>query len=353
MIRLRGFARKTWRLTKGGSLPAAPREVDARFAEPKPASDQDVKTANDRHNTRNGADTNHQNGTQERNGDSMSAFLHRVVEELVEPRAPIEGRPPLDRNGHHPMIDGVVSKLDTVFARVALTDHLVVRPRGWKRVFDVTCILLTLPIWLPLLLLVMAWIKLVSPGPIFYRQERVGYRAGRFLIFKFRTMHVNAETRTHEEYFAHLMKSDRPMTKLDALDDNRLIRCGRLLRATGLDELPQLFNVLRGEMSLVGPRPCLPNEFKRYNATQQRRVNALPGITGYWQVNGKNKTTFSEMIAMDIFYCEHVSAWLDLRIILKTIPALIAQTFESRCSTVEPGIAPMTTPGLNGSARKI
>jgi lipopolysaccharide/colanic/teichoic acid biosynthesis glycosyltransferase len=364
MIRLRGFARKTRRLTKGGSLPAAPREVADRAAESELASEHDVKMGNNGHNDRNG-DTNHQNGTQERNGDSVTAsdrngdnmtvYLHQVVEELVEPRTPIEGRPPLDRNGHHSMIDGVAfPKLDTVFARVALTDHFAQRPPGWKRVLDVTCVLLTLPIWLPLLLLVMAWIKLVSPGPIFYRQERVGYRSGRFLIFKFRTMHVNAETRSHEEYFAHLMTSDRPMTKLDALDDNRLIRCGRFLRATGLDELPQLFNVLRGEMSLVGPRPCLPNEFKRYNPAQQRRVNAPPGITGYWQVNGKNKTTFSEMIAMDIFYCEHMSAWLDLRIIFKTIPALITQTLESRMpSAIEPGIRPMTAPGLNGSARKI
>lgn len=118
------------------------------------------------------------------------------------------------------------------------------------------------------------------------------------------------------------------MTKLDAADP-RLISGGRFLRASGLDELPQIFNVLRGEMSLVGPRPCLPHEFERYTVWQQERVNAPPGLTGFWQVNGKNKTTFSEMIAMDIFYARHMSIWLDLKIILKTIPALIEQMDES------------------------
>jgi lipopolysaccharide/colanic/teichoic acid biosynthesis glycosyltransferase len=114
------------------------------------------------------------------------------------------------------------------------------------------------------MVLVMGWIKIVSPGPIFYRQERVGFRRARFMIFKFRTMHANAETRTHEDYFAHLMRLDCPMTKLDLEGDSRLIACGRLLRASGLDELPQIFNVLRGDMSLVGPRPALPTEFQRY-----------------------------------------------------------------------------------------
>jgi exopolysaccharide production protein ExoY len=206
----------------------------------------------------------------------------------------------------------------------------VVRVPRWKRILDVGLILLSLPLWLPLTLLLMVWTKLVSSGPVFYRQERVGYWGKRFMIFKFRTMYVNAETRTHEEYFAQLMRGDLPMTKLDAGGDSRLIACGRFLRATGLDELPQVFNVLRGEMSLVGPRPCLPNEFNRYESCDQERVNALPGLTGLWQVNGKNKTTFKEMIAMDIFYTRNMSLGLDLKIIFKTIPALIRQLVEIR-----------------------
>src|SRR5262249_49676317 len=132
----------------------------------------------------------------------------------------------------------------------------------------------------------------------------------------------------HERYFHHLMNSDRPMTKLDATGDPRLISWGRILRASGLDELPQIFNVLRGEMSLVGPRPCTPIEFECYKTWQRGRVDAPPGLTGYWQVHGKNKTTFSEMIAMDISYGKHMSLALDLVIICKTIPALFGQVTE-------------------------
>jgi exopolysaccharide production protein ExoY len=225
----------------------------------------------------------------------------------------------------------------------------------WKRILDVTGVLLTFPFWLPVVVLVMAWIRIASPGPVFYRQERIGYRRTRFMIFKFRTMRVNAETRTHEEYFAHLMRADCPMTKLDVGGDSRLIACGRFLRASGLDELPQIFNVLRGDMSLVGPRPCLPNEFQRYEEWQQARVDVLPGLTGYWQVNGKNKTTFNEMIAMDLFYAEHMSPWGDLAIMLKTIPALIGQTLESRAIGRANGtiVRPAVTESLSASARKI
>jgi len=143
-------------------------------------------------------------------------------------------------------------------------------------------------------------------------------------------MKVNVETRVHESYFERLMKADTPMTKLDANGDPRLIGCGRFLRAAGLDELPQLFNVLRGAMSLVGPRPCTVHEFERYLPWQRERVNAPPGLTGYWQVNGKNKTTFSEMISMDIYYSKHMSLGLDLAILGKTFPAVLSEVLESQ-----------------------
>ena len=103
------------------------------------------------------------------------------------------------------------------------------------------------------------------------------------------------------------------------------------MRAMGLDELPQIFNVLRGEMSLVGPRPCTVNEFQCYQTWQKQRLDALPGLTGYWQVNGKNKTTFSEMIEMDIYYARDLSLRLDVSILLKTVPAILTQVLESRC----------------------
>jgi exopolysaccharide production protein ExoY len=204
------------------------------------------------------------------------------------------------------------------------------RVPGWKSALDIMCILLTLPIWLPLMILLMLVTRLASPGPIFYRQERVGLGGRHFSIWKFRTMKVSAETRTHEHYFQELMRVSCPMTKLDAYGDRRLAPFGRILRASGLDELPQIFNVLCGEMSLVGPRPCTPNEFAHYESWQRERVNGLPGLTGYWQVNGKNKTTFNEMIVMDLFYLKNVSILLDLKIMLKTCGVIAGQLIESR-----------------------
>jgi lipopolysaccharide/colanic/teichoic acid biosynthesis glycosyltransferase len=201
---------------------------------------------------------------------------------------------------------------------------------GWKPGLDIICILLSLPIWLPLMILLMLVTRIASPGPIFYRQERVGLRGRHFFIRKFRTMKLSAETHIHERHFEKLMRVDCPMTKLDAYGDPRLAPFGRILRASGLDELPQIFNVLRGEMSLVGPRPCTPNEFANYEPWHRERVNGLPGLTGYWQVNGKNKTTFKEMIAMDLFYLENISILLDLKIMLKTGAVIAGQLFESR-----------------------
>lgn len=200
---------------------------------------------------------------------------------------------------------------------------------AWKRSLDMTCIVLASPIWVPLMLMIMLLIKLVSRGPVFFWQERVGLGGGRFMILKFRSMLVNADTRKHECYCQDLMKADCPMTKLDAVGDSRLIVGGRLLRATGLDELPQLFNVIWGDMSLVGPRPCTPAEFERYEPRQKKRFQCPPGLTGYWQVHGKNKTTFSEMIEMDIKYGGRMSLWMDLGIMLKTFPVLLEQVLES------------------------
>lgn len=176
---------------------------------------------------------------------------------------------------------------------------------------------------------VALWIRLVSPGPAFYRQERIGYRGRRFTILKFRSMKVNVETQIHEKHVAQLIRTNCPMKKLDAAGDPRLILCGRILRALGLDELPQILNVVRGDMSLVGPRPCTPHEFAHYQAWQRERVNAPPGLTGFWQVSGKNRTTFSEMIQMDLYYARNMSPVLDLKILFKTVPAIAAQVRES------------------------
>lgn len=200
----------------------------------------------------------------------------------------------------------------------------------WKRILDIFLILLALPILLPLAIIIAVVIHKASPGPILFRQERVGFRGKSFMCLKFRTMHCGAETRTHQGHLQDLMNSDTPMTKMDNKGDSRIIPGGRILRSSGLDELPQLFNVLRGDMSLVGPRPCIPYEAAKYLPWQKERFDTAPGLTGLWQVNGKNKTTFTRMMQLDIEYCRRRNLWLDLKIILKTPVALFIQIWEMR-----------------------
>jgi lipopolysaccharide/colanic/teichoic acid biosynthesis glycosyltransferase len=200
----------------------------------------------------------------------------------------------------------------------------------WKRILDVIAVLLLLPVILPLALGIAVLIRLVSKGPVLFKQERMGYRGASFMCLKFRTMVVGADTTNHQGHLNHLMASDAPMVKLDARGDSRIIPFGLLLRSSGLDELPQLINVLLGEMSLVGPRPCLPYECAKYLPWQRERFNTLPGLTGLWQVSGKNRTTFSEMMHLDINYVRNKTLWLDLHIIIKTVPAVMLQMWDTK-----------------------
>ncbi len=200
----------------------------------------------------------------------------------------------------------------------------------WKRALDILCVALVLPFVLPVAILIALLIRMVSAGPVLFKQERVGYKGQKFMCLKFRTMFVGTETASHQGYLQHLMKSDAPMVKLDARGDSRIIPFGLLLRMSGLDELPQLINVLRGEMSLVGPRPCLAYESDSYLPWQRERFNTLPGLTGLWQVSGKNETTFAEMMQLDIRYARERTLWLDLMIILKTVPAILVQVSHAR-----------------------
>ena len=201
---------------------------------------------------------------------------------------------------------------------------------GWKRALDVTLILLALPCLLPLAALIILLIGRSSSGPVLFQQQRVGLRGGKFMCLKFRTMFCGAETVSHQGHLKDLMVSDAPMVKMDAHGDARIIPSGTLLRASGLDELPQLINVLKGEMSLVGPRPCLPYEVEQYQPWQHERFNAAPGLTGLWQVSGKNRTTFTKMMQLDIAYARNQNLWLDLKIIFLTIPALLVQMRDMR-----------------------
>ena len=200
----------------------------------------------------------------------------------------------------------------------------------WKRILDVGVILLVVPLLLPLMAMIALLIRMVSAGPVLFKQERVGYLGRRFMCFKFRTMFVGADAAAHQGHLHRLMDSNTPMTKMDSEGDPRIIPLGLLLRSSGLDELPQLINVLRGDMSLVGPRPCLPDEYEKYLPWQKGRFASTPGLTGLWQVSGKNRTTFVEMIQLDIKYAREKSLWFDLKILARTIPALISQLRETR-----------------------
>ena len=218
---------------------------------------------------------------------------------------------------------------------------------GWKRILDVGLIILTGPVWVPLVLILGAFIKLVSPGPVLFRQERIGFGEKKFVCLKLRTMRVNAETDTHQQHLTQLVESDVPMKKMD-FEDKRLIPGAWILRSTGLDELPQLINVFRGEMSLVGPRPCTIYEFQKYKAWQRERFNTLPGLTGLWQVSGKNRTTFTKMIELDIHYVRTSCLWLDVGIMFRTFPAVLGQFLDNRLERAFlPSVPERARPAVN------
>lgn len=206
----------------------------------------------------------------------------------------------------------------------------------WKRLMDVVGASLALLLLSPLLLLVVIFIKLVSPGPVFYTQTRVGFLGRHFDCYKFRTMHADSDCTLHQKHIQRLIKADTPLKKLDA-EDPRIIPFGRVLRATAIDELPQLFNVLKGEMSLVGPRPDIPYVVPHYDAWNTRRFHTTPGLTGLWQVSGKNRTTHTEMMRYDVRYVHHRSLWFDIQIIFRTFPAIMAEIREHLLTPSPPG----------------
>jgi len=208
--------------------------------------------------------------------------------------------------------------------------------KGWqlllKRMFDVVGSALGLVVTAPLIILIAAAIKLDSRGPVFFRQERIGTGGRRFRVWKFRTMRNGASDAAHRQLVQRMLNGQeadtghagadgRPVYKL--VNDDRVTRVGRWLRRTSLDEVPQLFNVMRGQMSLVGPRPPLSYELDAYDHWQFDRLKVLPGITGLWQVSGRNLLTYRQMCELDLEYVRRWSLWLDFKILVKTIPAVV------------------------------
>jgi exopolysaccharide biosynthesis polyprenyl glycosylphosphotransferase len=188
-----------------------------------------------------------------------------------------------------------------------------------KRAVDILASSTALVLLSPLMTVVALMIRVTSPGPALFAQDRVGMNQRRFRLYKFRSMVVDADERKKD--LAHLNEKDGPAFKI--LNDPRITKLGRFLRKTSIDELPQLFNVLKGEMSLVGPRPPLPDEVSRYDWLFRRRLSVKPGITCVWQVSGRSTTTFDEWMKMDKHYVENWCLWLDFKILLKTIPAVL------------------------------
>jgi len=184
----------------------------------------------------------------------------------------------------------------------------------------------------PLLCAIALAVRLTSPGPVLFRQQRIGRNGTCFTFLKFRSMYASSDETIHKQYVEGFMsgsangdeRSGRQVT-FKLKNDPRVTRLGRFLRKTSLDELPQLFNVLRGEMSLVGPRPPVPYEFERYELWHRRRLlNVTPGITGLWQVGGRSRVTFEEMVRLDLTYLDTWSLWLDFKILLRTPAAVLS-----------------------------
>ena len=190
-----------------------------------------------------------------------------------------------------------------------------------KRFMDITVATLILLLVLPVMPVIILLIKLDSPGPVLFRQKRVGKDGREFDFFKFRSMHLGAE---------NIIASLRPLSGVDGpvfklKEDPRITGTGRFLRRSSLDELPQLLNVLKGDMSVVGPRPNLPSEVSQYLPWQKRRLDVTPGITCYWQIAGRSHIGFQEWMRLDLEYIRSRSLVTDIKIMLKTIPAVIAR----------------------------
>jgi lipopolysaccharide/colanic/teichoic acid biosynthesis glycosyltransferase len=198
-----------------------------------------------------------------------------------------------------------------------------------KRVFDFFASLFAIILLSPVLITIAIIVKLTSKGPIIYRQKRVGQGGVHFTFYKFRSMRQDADDRIHREQIAKFQQGEKIGTGANEYkinNDPRVTPIGRILRATSLDELPNFFNVLKGDMSIVGPRPPLPYEVEQYRYRHRYRLLVKPGITGIWQVYGRSRVDFETLISMDLHYVTDGTFWLDLKLIFKTIPVMLSKS---------------------------
>jgi exopolysaccharide biosynthesis polyprenyl glycosylphosphotransferase len=201
-----------------------------------------------------------------------------------------------------------------------------------KRAMDILGSLVGLLLFSPIMLATAIAIKMTSPGPIIFKQARFGKKGARFQFYKFRSMYCNTDDQIHRDYVTNLIKgeleninqgdAEAPLFKM--VSDPRVTRVGKIIRKTSIDELPQFFNVFKGEMSLVGPRPPLSYEVQKYESWHLRRIlEVKPGITGLWQVEGRSTTSFDDMVRLDLRYVQNWSLWFDLKILFRTVKAVL------------------------------
>lgn len=189
-----------------------------------------------------------------------------------------------------------------------------------KRIVDVVLSFIGLIVLSPVFLFLSIIIKIDSKGPVFFAHKRIGKNGNTIRIYKFRTMHQNAEAMI-ENFTEEQMKEYKENYKLK--DDPRITRVGKFLRKTSLDELPQILNILKGELSIIGPRPVVESELEKYGPNKSKFLSVKPGLTGYWQANGRSTTTYEERIDMELYYVENRSLWLDTKLFFKTIISVI------------------------------
>ena len=196
-----------------------------------------------------------------------------------------------------------------------------------KRLFDLVVALIMLIVSAPVMAIVALAIKLDSPGPIVFRQTRIGKNHRPFTFYKFRSMYYKADSSVHQQFVKNLINGSSSCSSTGTYklaSDKRITRVGRFIRKTSLDELPQLFNVIKGDMSMVGPRPPIPYEVAEYKDWHHRRLSVTPGITGLWQVQGRSLVSFDDMVKMDIDYVEQRSLKLDAALLVQTVPAVLS-----------------------------
>jgi len=194
----------------------------------------------------------------------------------------------------------------------------------YKRIFDVVVTVVGLVVLFIPFLVIALLIKLTSKGPVFYNHPRIGKDCKPFEFYKFRTMFAGNDDTIHREFASKFIKAGQTIGRVKKMTrDSRVTPVGRFLRKTSLDELPQLISVLRGDMSLVGPRPCMPYELEHYEEWHRRRLSVLPGCTGLWQVAGRSAVDFSDMVILDLYYIDNMSPLFDLRILFRTLPVML------------------------------